>query len=99
MRQVISLPSFARLMRLRILDNSRSNWVWLQNELKALQLYVELEAFRFDNSFTWKINIGDNVNVGHIMVPPMIIQPYMENAIWHGLNAHKKQRRRAFTNR
>jgi ligand-binding sensor domain-containing protein len=82
------LTKFSRLMRL-ILDNSRSNWVWLQNELKALQLYVELEAFRFDNSFTWKINIDDNVNAGHIMVPPMIVQPYMENAIWHGL-MHKK---------
>lgn len=82
------LTKFSRLMRL-ILDNSRSNWVWLQSELKALQLYAELEAFRFDHSFTYKINIDNDVSTGHIMVPPMIIQPYMENAIWHGL-MHKK---------
>ena len=78
------LTKFSRLMRL-ILDNSRSNWVWLQNEVKALQLYAELEAFRFDNSFTYKIDLDADLNALHIMVPPMIIQPYVENAIWHGL--------------
>lgn len=78
------LTKFSRLMRL-ILDNSRNNWIWLQSELKALQLYIELEAFRFDDSFTYRIDVAADVQTEHVMVPPMIIQPYVENAIWHGL--------------
>ena len=83
------LTKFSRLMRL-ILDNSRSNWIWLQSELKALQLYIELETFRFDNNFTYRIDVDNNINAEHVMVPPMIIQPYIENAIWHGLMHRKK---------
>jgi ligand-binding sensor domain-containing protein len=83
------LTKFSRLMRL-ILDNSRSNWILLQNELRALELYVELEAFRFDNSFSYEINIDEGLSNEPLCVPPMIIQPYVENAIWHGL-MHSKQ--------
>ncbi|GEM_PF-936184 len=82
------LAKFSRLMRL-ILDNSRSEWIPLENELKALELYIELETVRFDNAFTYKINIAPAINIQKAMVPPMIIQPYVENAIWHGL-MHKK---------
>ena len=82
------LTKFSRLMRL-ILENSRGNWVWLQSELKALQLYVELEAFRFDDNFTYQITTDADIQAAHVMVPPMIIQPYVENAIWHGL-MHRK---------
>lgn len=82
------LTKFSRLMRL-ILDNSRNNWIWLQSELKALQLYIELEAFRFDDSFTYRIDVACEVQAEHVIVPPMIIQPYVENAIWHGL-MHRK---------
>lgn len=78
------LTKFSRLMRL-ILDNSRSEWVLLENELKALQLYIELEAVRFDNAFTHHIEITKDISVETAMVPPLLIQPYAENAIWHGL--------------
>lgn len=83
------LAKFSRLMRL-ILDNSRSEWVTLQSEMKALELYIELEAVRFDNAFDYTINISPGINMQKALVPPMIIQPYIENAIWHGL-MHKKE--------
>jgi LytS/YehU family sensor histidine kinase len=68
-----------------ILDNSRQEWVLLENEIRALQLYIELEAVRLKNSFSYSIKIDERVKSSVIMVPPMIIQPYVENAIWHGL--------------
>ena len=83
------LTKFSRLMRL-ILDNSRSEWVVLEDELKALELYIELEALRFDNTFEHRIEITQDVDVKEVIVPPMIIQPYVENAIWHGL-IHRKE--------
>ena len=78
------LTKFSRLMRL-ILDNSRSEWVLLENELKALELYIELEAVRFDNAFNYSIEVTKDISVETVMVPPLLIQPYVENAIWHGL--------------
>lgn len=83
------LAKFSRLMRL-ILDNSRSEWVPLENELKALELYIELEALRFDNAFNYTIHIAEGIKVEKALVPPMIIQPYVENAIWHGLMQKKE---------
>ena len=68
-----------------ILQNSQASHISLESELEALQLYLELEAVRFDHHFNYKITIDKNVNVSAIKVPPLIIQPYAENAIWHGL--------------
>jgi LytS/YehU family sensor histidine kinase len=84
------LTRFARLMRL-ILDNSREDWVTLENELKALQLYIEMESLRFDNAFDYYINIAPDVTPISVLIPPLIIQPYVENAIWHGL-MHRKEK-------
>lgn len=78
------LTKFSRLMRL-ILDNSRSEWVVLESELKALELYIELEVVRFDNVFSYEISVAPDIDTSTIWVPPMMIQPYVENAIWHGL--------------
>ncbi|HZV69017.1 MAG TPA: histidine kinase [Saprospiraceae bacterium] len=78
------LTKFSRLMRL-ILDNSRSEWVLLENELKALELYIQLEVVRFDHVFDYDINVSPEIDVTTTSIPPMIIQPYVENAIWHGL--------------
>jgi ligand-binding sensor domain-containing protein/putative methionine-R-sulfoxide reductase with GAF domain len=83
------LTRFSRLMRL-ILDNSREEWVLLENEIKALELYIEMEAIRFDNVFEHTIKTALDVNTSAVMVPPMIVQPYVENAIWHGL-LHRKE--------
>ena len=78
------LTKFSRLMRL-ILDNSRSEWIVLESELKALELYIQLEVVRFDDAFEYELIVDPNVDITTTYVPPMIIQPYVENAIWHGL--------------
>jgi sensor histidine kinase YesM len=82
------LTRFAKLIRL-ILDNSNSREVALSDELEALKLYVEMESLRFTNKFTYEITVEKNVSTDTLQVPPLIIQPYVENAIWHGL-LHKE---------
>ena len=81
------LTKFSRLIRL-ILDSSRTEWNLLENEIKALELYIQLEAVRFDNTFTYTIDV-DYLSIVTTLIPPLIIQPYVENAIWHGL-LHKE---------
>jgi LytS/YehU family sensor histidine kinase len=78
------LIKFSKLIRL-ILDNSRSETIPLNKELETLKLYVLLESARFDNKFTCVYNIAEDVNTSTIMIPPMLLQPFVENAIWHGL--------------
>lgn len=78
------LTRFAKLIRL-ILDNSNSIQVALASDLEALRLYIDMELLRFDEKFTYDITVDPSVNPDSIQVPPLIIQPYVENAIWHGL--------------
>lgn len=78
------LTKFAKLIRL-ILDNSEYQLVVLSNELEALSLYIEMEQLRFDHKFNFSFNISPEVETDHISIPPLLIQPYVENAIWHGL--------------
>ena len=78
------LTKFAKLIRL-ILDNSNSKNVILSNELEALKLYIDMEALRFDKKFSYEISLAEGVPADSIELPPLIIQPYVENAIWHGL--------------
>jgi hypothetical protein len=82
------LTRFAKLIRL-ILDNSNSKKVLLSNELEALKLYIEMERIRFDNKFDYRMIVDEGVHTDSIGVPSLIIQPYVENAIWHGL-LHKE---------
>lgn len=78
------LTKFSKLIRL-ILDNSENKNVILSSEIESLKLYIEMESIRFENKFSFEINVNDDVNTESISVPPLIIQPYVENAIWHGL--------------
>lgn len=84
------LTKFSRLIRL-ILDNSRNENVTLDKELEALRLYIDMEAMRFNNRFTYSIDIEDDIQAEHLEVPPLLIQPYVENAIWHGLMHLEKE--------
>jgi hypothetical protein len=85
------LGKFSKLMRLT-LDHSRSNFVPLQDELVALRIYVELEFLRLNNEgHTFEINIDEAVQQSDILVPPLLIQPFVENAIWHGLQRSKQK--------
>ena len=84
------LTKFARLVR-HILQNSQSPLISLESELDALRLYLELESLRFDNKFEYSVSTSRDLDVSAVKVPPLIIQPYAENAIWHGL-MHKQER-------
>lgn len=78
------LNDFARLIRL-ILQNSRSNLINLKDELEALNLYLQMEQLRFRQKFNYEINVDPDLNQPATVIPPMLIQPYVENAVWHGL--------------
>lgn len=82
------LTRFAKLIRL-ILDNSNSKVITLSNELEALRLYIEMESIRFEKQFACSIEVDEHIHPDHVFVPPLIIQPFVENAIWHGL-LHKE---------
>jgi LytS/YehU family sensor histidine kinase len=83
------LTKFSRLIRL-VLENSRSELVTLQNELEALQLYIELEAMRFKHKVQFCIDVSPDIDQRFLSIPPLLLQPYVENAIWHGL-MHKME--------
>jgi LytS/YehU family sensor histidine kinase len=78
------LIKFSKLIRL-ILDNSRCETISIEKELETLKLYVLLESARFENKFKCVYQIAEDVNTGSVMIPPMLLQPFVENAIWHGL--------------
>ncbi len=78
------LIMFSKLIRL-ILENSTMPLISLDQELEALKLYIELEALRFKHRFEYEIVLSKNLDVTSIKVPPLILQPFVENAIHHGL--------------
>lgn len=78
------LNKFAKLMRV-ILNNSDKPTVAIEDDLEALKLYLELEQMRFEDKFEYKIEVDDNVDLDYDIMPPMLLQPYVENAILHGL--------------
>ncbi|RZK47393.1 MAG: hypothetical protein EOO87_22030, partial [Pedobacter sp.] len=83
------IQKFAGLSRL-ILENSTKSLVTADREWKALKLYTELEAMRYSDSFTYSFNVDENLQLQHILLPPMLIQPLIENAILHGLIVEPK---------
>lgn len=78
------LGTFAQLIR-SVLRNSRASLVLLRDELEALRLYVEIEALRLEDKFVWRFDVDPALDLDAVQVPPMLLQPYVENAIWHGL--------------
>ncbi len=78
------LSKFAKLMR-AIMENSKSARILISEELRVLNLYLELERLRFKDKFTYEINIDPNIDVDFEDIPPMLIQPYLENALNHGI--------------
>ncbi len=79
------LSKFARLVRL-ILNNSDKPTVTVGEDLEALKLYLELEQMRFEGKFDYEVVMDDSVDVDYDIMPPLLMQPYVENAILHGLN-------------
>ncbi|OJW33451.1 MAG: hypothetical protein BGO54_09350 [Sphingobacteriales bacterium 46-32] len=88
------LTRFSKMIRL-ILDHSNQNAIPLGSELEMLQLYCEMEKLRFEDRFTWQIETASLTGTGSLLIPSMLIQPFVENAIWHGL-LHKPEPGRLF---
>ncbi len=88
-KAVSYLSSFSKLMR-RILNNSNERFVPLSDEMEAVRLYLELESMRLGNRFSYEINIDSNLDADDIEIAPLIIQPFVENAIIHGLVPKKE---------
>lgn len=78
------LSKFAKVMRM-ILENSEKKSIPLADELKSLELYMQLESKRLDDKFNYTINVAEDIDKENTMVPPMILQPFVENSIWHGI--------------
>ncbi|KQM77159.1 hypothetical protein ASE74_18040 [Pedobacter sp. Leaf216] len=78
------IQKFAALSRL-ILENSTKSMVTADREWKAIKLYTELEAMRYDNAFSYTFKVDDTLELKEFLLPPMLIQPLIENAILHGL--------------
>lgn len=78
------LSDFSRLMRM-VMENSQQDFVPLAAEINILELYIGLEHFRFREKFDFTFQVDEKIDKDAFEVPPMLIQPYIENAVWHGL--------------
>jgi two-component system LytT family sensor kinase len=84
------LTDFSLLMR-AVLENSEEDFIPLEKEIELLKLYTKLEHFRFQDKFDYTIDIDENINIQDFQIPPMLLQPYIENAVWHGLRYKKSK--------
>jgi hypothetical protein len=84
---------FSRLMRL-VLENSSHHQVRIEKDIEALKLYVHLEAVRYDHTFKYKFDIDPELLSDDYHIPPLLLQPYVENAIHHGLGNKASGERR-----
>lgn len=84
----VYLTKFSKLIRL-VLDNSRSERLTLEKEIETLRLYIEMEIMRFKEKVKYEINMSPEIDLQYVEIPPLLIQPFVENAIWHGL-MHKE---------
>ena len=84
------LSEFSVLMR-SVLENSDEDFILLTKEIELLELYVKLEHNRFKEKFDYQINIDKTIDLEQFSIPPMLLQPYIENAIWHGLRYRKEK--------
>ncbi|SDB59425.1 Tetratricopeptide repeat-containing protein [Flavobacteriaceae bacterium MAR_2010_188] len=88
---VYYLNKFSKFIR-KILVSTSEKTISLEDELETMQLYMNIENIRFSNEIDFKINILDNINTMAIKVPPLILQPFLENSIWHGLSTKEKDK-------
>ncbi|PWG04669.1 tetratricopeptide repeat-containing sensor histidine kinase [Polaribacter aquimarinus] len=84
------LSEFSVLMR-SVLENSDEDFISLSKEVSLLELYTKLEHNRFKEKFEYSIFVDENINLKQFSIPPMLLQPYIENAIWHGLRYKKEK--------
>ncbi|HEU5164248.1 MAG TPA: histidine kinase [Chitinophagaceae bacterium] len=78
------LTKFSRLIRMA-LTHSKKDFISLEDELEMLKLYLDMERLRFKDAFEYSITFKNSIDTGNVFVPPLLLQPFAENAIWHGL--------------
>jgi two-component sensor histidine kinase len=78
------LTTFSKLIR-TLFNNADKKEISLYDEIETCKLYMQLEAMRFDTRFSFAVNSDENIDLKSISVPALIIQPFIENAIWHGI--------------
>lgn len=84
------LADFGSLIRM-VLDNSNKSFIPLPDEVNFLKLYIKLEQLRMNGHFSFEVEIESSLQDSNLLVPPLVVQPYVENAIWHGLS-HKESK-------
>ena len=83
------LTSFAKLVR-KNLDSTLENEIELDDEIERIELYLKLEQMRFQDKFDFNIDIDESLRSSSVKIPSMLLQPYIENSIWHGILPAKK---------
>jgi len=78
------LSDFSQLMR-SVLENSEEDFIPLEKEIELLKMYTKLEHFRFKDKFDYEFIVDETIEMKEFVIPPMLLQPYVENAVWHGL--------------
>lgn len=78
------IADFSKLMRM-VMENSQEDFISLDKEIEIIKMYLKLENQRFEDKFSYEFKINPEIETEAIKIPPMLIQPYIENAIWHGL--------------
>jgi len=83
-KSVTYLTTFSKLIR-NLFNNADKKDISLYDELETCKYYLQLEAMRFDAKFSYSVNLDVKIDLKSIQVPALIIQPFIENAIWHGI--------------
>jgi hypothetical protein len=89
------LVKYSKLIR-KVLENNMKKYVPINEEIEMLSLYMDIESLRFEVQFDFEIIVSDAIKTSSISIPPMLIQPYIENAIWHGLSNLKDRSGKLF---
>lgn len=84
------INTFSKIMRM-ILSNAHKKVIPLTEELRFIEMYLNIERTRFEEKFDFEIKIDSNVSLEHARIPPMLTQPFVDNALWHGL-MHKESK-------
>jgi ligand-binding sensor domain-containing protein len=92
------LSKFSKLVR-RIMENSNHQYLSFEKIIDTLRMYVEIESFRFNHEFSYSLDIEENDVLLDAQLPPMLLQPYVENAIWHGLMPKEGEKKLTITAR
>jgi len=88
-KSALYMSNFSKLMRM-ILESSRKNLICLKEEIEILEYYIGFQMLRFNNQFSYKIKTSDNIDRENTLIPPMLVQPFIENAIEHGFTGEIK---------